>query len=259
MQMQDSSDDAVLRLTNGIGLKIQISWVGVTWEFSSYKMWEWRCPCWAVESALPAVIMLIFTVITKTWEGHLWRGCFEVKAKCLYHMSRLPWENYFKNEIKTSQQDQISHFLSPWKLSVVSVKYRRKGHASVSWWRSLSPGTCMYWRMARRIAASIHPHLHNNEVKNKSYSSRKALSSWTYFFPVRFSRIPINGRLHLQPHEHTQLRLEFFSTRAVEHTQMEQQSEDHWRLYKGTFYCLLFLYITNTLSEWVFLRSMHKF
>lgn len=171
--------------------KNTINGVGVTWEFSSYKMWEWRCPCWAVESVLPAVIMLIFTVITKTWEGHLWWVCFEVKAKCLHHMSRLPWENDFKNEIKTSEQDQSIHVLPPWKLSGVSVKYRRKGYASVSWWRSLSPGTCVYWRMARRTAASIHPHLHNNEVKNKSYSSRKALSSWTYFFLSDFPGFPL--------------------------------------------------------------------
>lgn len=37
-----------------------------------------------------------------------------------------------------------------------------------------------------RTAASTRPPLHNNEFKNKSYCSRKALSSWSYFFLLHF-------------------------------------------------------------------------
>lgn len=142
--------------------------------------------------------MVIFTAVSKTWEVHLWWVCLE-EEKSSTPTAFTIWAACLQNRNEDKWTGSISPVLSPWKLSGGSksgkscriVKYIRTGHASVSWRTFLTPGTCLRWRMACRAAASTRPPLHNNEVKNKSYSSRKALSSWTYFFLLDFPELPL--------------------------------------------------------------------
>lgn len=120
-------------------------------------------------SVLPALIMLIFIVITKTREGHLCWVCLEEKiwskpsafivwAACLEKMtSKLKWRQV--NRIKLVTSYHLWGFRRRFQRVASSAKYIRKGHASLSWWRSLSPETCLHWSTARRMAARTRPSL----------------------------------------------------------------------------------------------------
>lgn len=139
--------------------------------------------------------MPVFAVTTRTRVGRLWwlfleekkwrkPGAFTVWAACHERMTMGP-------NLRQAKRIKLvmSHHIESVQKSVKC--WKRKGRASVSWWTSLSPGTCLHWRMARRTPASSHPHLHNNGVKNKNYSSRKALCSWGYFFLFAFPGFPL--------------------------------------------------------------------